>query len=91
MRALAVALALTACGVSTDAPAFAYSHTVSFAPELVRVHSESPAVRLLCPGADELRSECDCSREGVDVYATANAGEGQPFGVASYVEVEACE
>jgi hypothetical protein len=100
MRPVVVALAAAltvACAAEpaptshVDAPCsrgnFTLDHEVSGVP-CGWLYSISPDVMLECPDGDELVPACDASQGAVLVFARPGAGDGQPFGVASLIELD---
>jgi hypothetical protein len=88
-----MAYACTGCGgrahgAPATGPEYVYSHTVQGAGvDCGAIYTTDPRVLLQCePGAELVRV---CAYDGdttVDVYALPGAGDGTPFGVASFVE-----
>ncbi len=73
-------------------PAFIYSHTVQGdGAGCGFIYTTDPRVMLKCePCSDALSSVCEYDGHTVvDVYALPGAGDGTPFGTASYVEFNA--
>jgi hypothetical protein len=95
---LLVAVLAAACGAPVDSfpadpdPAFIYSHTVQGdGAGCGFIYTTDPRVMLKCePCSSALSSVCEYDGHTVvDVYALPGAGDGTPFGIASYVEFNA--
>jgi hypothetical protein len=100
MRALLLALLLLGCATgesvtaeSADATTWRFSHDVALGYEqCINLVSTSPDVAFRCVPAADLTDRCDDAGQlEVAVWSRNNAGEGQPFGVASFVEMEECQ
>jgi hypothetical protein len=94
-----LALLAIACGGSTDptpndGPDYIYSHTVEGPSNACGyVYTTDPRVTLRCEPQSELVRICGFNggSDVFDVYAEQGAGDGTPFGVASYVELQVTE
>lgn len=95
---LAASALLGGCGAPVDSsfsdepapaePAFIYSHTIQGGGAGCGfVYTTDPRVMLKCTPCGELVTACEFDGSDVyDVYALPGAGDGTPFGTASYVE-----